>query len=1112
MGRQGTPRPDATGTSASRRASTYVRAHRARRRWLGVVGVLAAVVACVTALALSLPASTWTGAASLPEGAQVPEGYTRQYSAQDRDSGVAVAVHAADGVVPDGAQLKVDLLDEDGEKYGAARDALAEQAGEGDDYGFAALDIRFEDEKGNEVEPTGDVYVVIDAKSVLPEDVDPESVTVQHLAEDESGAVAAVDTVADAADATDGVVAANETAVQAAFTVDGFSTFTITWNNNRWQSIDVHYGYWNNDRIDDLNESSQTVSFTDDDSIASFNPPVVDGYRYTGTAYVVSNGWDGRQQREEITDLQYSRSNGWSGGWQYKASGSGNWHNIDQGKEIYFIYEATSSDDGLHTVDTVDSAAEGVHMYMFDYARSAFDGGGYGDGQTKEGLADSTVNDQTGWPTFTADAQVGQNRSFAQFFGSSYSAYEVSEDDAVNHLFLKSKYDEDGTFYYSSFENFATLKNDNDSDFTVYQELGTPSGEDAYFYKRGNFMPYNTLNTRKVLNHNLYDDEGNALSGTDPRYNEPVYGFNENNNFYFGMYVWADFYQPKDGQVKSNDGSSQKDMVFEFTGDDDMWVFIDGVLVLDLGGIHDAQSGSINFATGEVRWTDTQTGKTPVWEDSNLLDIYEKANRDGSTNWKGNTFADGTNHRIQIFYMERGAGASNLKISFNLKTIPDGTLSVEKNVKNYYAPQTADIEYTMQVTVNGELYANQPYTFYEQEGGGTTDSEGKFKLKFGQTAQFENLQVDDKVKVEEVDVGNVPEGVDVKEAYDISYTVTDGSGQTVGGGGDSGQPVEASMPGYGSIKVQVTNEATFTRPLRLTKTFMGTNDSAAPDGFQATYTLYEVGSDGSRTEVGSVRYSDLDENGSYTFWLETGRQYTIVETFVEGEGDNDGGTQQLPWSGVTVTTNDPAQGTNPSDGIVYLEASDATTDEGADPVDTISMTNVYGETTQDVTIFKQDADHNLLSGARFKLYYEDEHSIRHYYVEDNGTTSLDGTEETATVLTSNDQTGELVFSDLPMKTGRIYHLVEVEAPLGYQMLEYEVLISWDEDGELRATYDGKSLVDMESGKVVVTNSTGAVLPSTGGPGTTIATFGGAALIAAAGIGYGLRRDRERRGA
>ena len=56
----------------------------------------------------------------------------------------------------------------------------------------------------------------------------------------------------------------------------------------------------------------------------------------------------------------------------------------------------------------------------------------------------------------------------------------------------------------------------------------------------------------------------------------------------------AQFVQPESGEVNGND------MIFDFAGDDDVWVFIDGVLVLDIGGIHDEAGGSINFKTGEV--------------------------------------------------------------------------------------------------------------------------------------------------------------------------------------------------------------------------------------------------------------------------------------------------------------------------------------------------------------------------------------------------------------------------------------------------------------------------------------------------------------------------------
>ena len=1097
MGRQGTTRSDAPHEGLSHRVGAYASAHRIKRRWLAVLSFLAAVVVCVTTYALTMPASTMTrDLATLPEGAQVPEGYTQIQTTRDENNGFAVTVYAPEGAVPEGATLKADLIAEGTDAYVQAEQAVAatqpEVQSEGGEknYGFAALDIRFEDAEGNEVELASDVYVSIDAAGLLPEDADPESVTVQHLAEDEAGAVASVDTVADAASETEGVVTAtvaeDANTVQAAFAVDGFSTFTITWNSNWWQAITIHCVDESGNEIgsdsDDLNLSSAITM--------SQIAPEISGYTYR----YAKVAWRGTDNGTFFTRLKYDN------GWQCRTSNNGRWQDVDY-RGIYLVYSKNPVE--LTTVDTVDSTAEGVHMYMRDFSEKAFNGGEYGSGDVKEDLATETVN-QNGWPQLTGASSTPNGRSFAQvFFGNNnLNAYNLSDQYAVNHLFLQKYYEEDGTFYYSSFDNFATLENDNDSNFTVYEQLGSPSREKEYFYQRGNFMPYNTLDTDDVVNHNLYDSEGNRLPSDNERNNEDIYGFNESNNFHFGMYVWADFYQPEDGMVVSNDGSTSKEMVFEFTGDDDMWVYIDGVLVLDLGGIHDAQSGSINFASGEVRFTDTKTDQNPVWNSTTIKAQYEAAGRANNYDWDGNTFADGSSHRIQIFYMERGEGASNLKISFNLKTIPDGQLSVTKDVENYYAPQVADIEYTMQVTVNGEAYANAEYTILGDEDTVLhTDSNGQFKLKHDQTATFPDLQVGDTVTVKEVGSADTEPGVTIDENYDITYTVTDGAGNTTGDTGEDGT-VTAVMPGYGSIRVTVNNKATYTRPLKVVKNFDGTDGNAAPEGFEATYTLYEVSDNGEKTVIGSVKYSDFT-NGEYVFWLDTNKNYTVVESF--GEGDNYADTDTSLWQRVDTTTNDPAEGTQASTGIVYLDENDATLDNAttANPVDTITLTNVYGDTDIDIIVTKVSMDDHAtkLSGAIFYLKNSD--GLFYSYDTESDVVSWVETEENAMPLTSGNE-GTFVIKGV--ESG-VYTLVETKSPDGYQ-LPTTVFTFTVSDGRITDSTDK----DHGDTSLTVENTPGgAVLPETGGPGTTFATIGGIALVAAAGCGYGLRRSRERRG-
>lgn len=1096
--------------------TAFASSHRQKKTWLTALAVLAVLVVFATVAALTMPASAMTGqggstpetaeiaatgetatpapteapesvqaqeqaqadTAALPTGVQVPEGYTDKRTVRDEENGFAVTVYAPEGVIPADATLHATLLPTDSEEYKQAGEQLAEQTdllpadgvatlsqdsetADGTEQdaapsvGYAALDIHFEDADGNEIEPNGEVFVTIDAAGLIPEDADPDSVTVQHHAETSAEAEAndaepqetpeiKVETVADTAPAEEGVegtVAVTtpdaateaateeatvtapegkpETEVQVAFAVDGFSMFTITWS--------------------------------------------------------------GRDGNNSVT---------------------------------------------VHPVDTVDSTAEGVHMYMFDYdgSQGQFAGGDYREssriGDVKEGMLQRTTDDNN-WPcfvtstdtyTFTTSGEKINGNSLAWLFGDSDNAYKVPESYGVNRLFLKDRYLKDGTFYYSAFENFATLADD--GDFTVYNALGSPSNGTAYYFQRGNFMPYNTLDTNNTVNFNRYSSEGEELGKDDPRYNDPIYGLNENPDFHFGMYIWADFYQPQGGQVKNNDGTESNPMIFEFTGDDDMWVYIDGVLVLDLGGIHDAQSGTINFATGEVRYTDTTTGSKPDWHNTFIKEQYKAAGRENSVDWNGNTFADGSNHRIQIFYMERGEGASNLKISFNLKTIPDGQLAVHKEVKNYYAPQLKDVTYTMQVKVNNEVYANKPYTIQGTSTAGKTDENGRLTLTNDQTAVFPKLTVNDKVTVQEVGTSDTEQGAEISEKYDMSCTVTDSAGHQIPDISVENGVASATMPAYGSVVVNVTNTATFTRPLKLVKNFEGTAGNAAPDNFQATYTLYEVDEDGTETKIGSVKYSDLDDNGSYIFWLETGKTYTIKESF--DKGDNNGGTKELPYSGCTAEANDRAESPAGTSDTVYvkLETSDATLKNATveNPVDTITLTNRYSPIEFTVTKVDAASPDIRLANAEFYLSRKNEESETEYYAY-NDTTKLVtwvGEQAEATKLTSDPTQGGTygTFKVYGLPDGQ-YSLVEVKAPDGYQLPSENFTFTVTDGVVNHVSDNGQATKDTN---ITVTNTTGTELPETGGMGTTFLTIGGLLMMAAAvGGGCVLRRRRGREG-
>ena len=375
------------------------------------------------------------------------------------------------------------------------------------------------------------------------------------------------------------------------------------------------------------------------------------------------------------------------------------------------------------------------------------------------------------------------------------STFKVGEDLSGAGLFQQ---DEDGYYWYDSAKNAAYFDGES---FTLYDCAIRPNyynrgnsslwaGEGREDERSGNFFPFNPLTERTADRPGSVEFDDRRLIGDQvPSYllaagQSPETG---QVDLWFGMTVEFRFLIPKGGQVKG------KDMIFDFWGDDDVYVYVDDVLVMDIGGCHWACGGTVNFSEDD-RTTSSAVSYMRMNTDSDeAYKTFSRINRQLESTgeeegiFPEGHFAAGTTHTLRFFYLERGGDISYCRLRFNLPTLPQGGFTLEKQLTaETGAVLTAEdrnqeflfraVDDTGRSVLEGDTVCTVADTLAQQE----PDQDGVIRLKGGETAMFSGPLSVEEVWIEEL----LPE--DTGEAWQVTCQVENSGQAAVSGEAQSG--------------------------------------------------------------------------------------------------------------------------------------------------------------------------------------------------------------------------------------------------------------------------------------------------------------------------------------
>jgi len=435
----------------------------------------------------------------------------------------------------------------------------------------------------------------------------------------------------------------------------------------------------------------------------------------------------------------------------------------------------------------------------------------YSGNRAVKGIVNTTLG-ADGYPTIVGSNHHSLNYLFApstSVDGVDQSAYKTvyngKNGEGVNHLLQKVTGPKGAEhLVFNSDQNYAYFDKDTNN-FIVYGD--DPSTE---VIEQGTFEIINDNHHRKDdINNIKFDSNENPIKydkDVDPGFKIGFFPFDEYDdtrrdpnydgngyNHHFGMTMEATFSNDPFDRINVTEP-----ITFKYSGDDDMWVFVDGKLVLDLGGIHEPAGGMIDFSNGLV-WSQDNgatSGGLPLTSDDPNADSVQKWMQDhgyltnqswddipkpianntslASANkwivepitnylpdWTNENIKNGT-HDIKMFYLERGGCYSNLAMEMNLPTLKP--LSVIKNV---------EYKEHLDKTYDNAKYWFQVYEWIDDTNEWIIPSDigALFSIQNGERKKFDNLGQARKFKVVEVGY-SLTEGATGPE-YGIDNSVFD---------------------------------------------------------------------------------------------------------------------------------------------------------------------------------------------------------------------------------------------------------------------------------------------------------------------------------------------------